>query len=222
MKILLLILAASLVPFAAGAQEGAPRPPRKHPPKERRMPPDDIAAIFSQMDPATRIQLMKEFDKNGDGRLDPKERAEAVESIKEKILDLEQLRLRHAEGVIKKFDKDGDGKLDSKELSAFLEEQRKIFAESRGGRGRGARNLPADILAKYDKDGDGKLGPAERRQMYQDMMSKRNALIKKYDKDGDGKLSDAEKDQLINDPEVRNMMKRMIGNTPPPPPPGDR
>ena len=48
---------------------------------------------------------------------------------------------------------------------------------------------------------------------------KREALIKKYDADGDGKLNDAEKTKLIQDPEVQEMMKRMIGNPPPPPPP---
>ena len=32
-------------------------------------------------------------------------------------------------------------------------------------------------------------------------------------------LNDAEKTKLIQDPEVQEMMKRMIGNPPPPPPP---
>lgn len=75
------------------------------------------------------------------------------------------------------------------------------------------------FLAKFDKDGDGKLSREERRAMFDDARKKREALIKKYDADGDGKLNDAEKTKLIQDPEVQEMMKRMIGNPPPPPPP---
>ena len=40
-------------------------------------------------------------------------------------------------------------------------------------------------------------------------------ILAKFDKDGDGKLSDSEKTKLIQDPEVQDMMKRMIGNPPP-------
>ena len=77
----------------------------------------------------------------------------------------------------------------------------------------------AAILKKFDKDGDGKLSREERRAMFDEARKKREALIKKYDADGDGKLNDAEKTKLIQDPEVQEMMKRMIGNPPPPPPP---
>ena len=209
-NIIIMMAAAAALPLASAAQD-APRQNRRS---------DENMAIFSQMDPAMRIQLMREYDKDGDGRLNEEERAEAVKSIKGKMADLQQMRLKHAEGVIKKYDKDGDGKLDAGELSEFLEEQRQMFARSRGQRQ--ARQVPADILAKYDKDGDGKLSRQERQQMHNDMVAKRQALIKKYDKDGDGKLSDAEKEQLIGDPEVRDMMKRMISNPPPPPPGGGR
>jgi len=122
--------------------------------------------------------------------------------------------------VIKKFDVDGDGKLDQTELSAFLDEQRKLFDKQR-------KHIPPrrnfkpskEMLAKFDKNGDGKLDGNERRAMFQHARAKREALIKKYDADGDGKLSDAERNNLIQDPEVQNMMKRMIGNAVPPPPP---
>ncbi len=212
MKNIIIMLAASAaLPLASAAQDA---------PRQNRGSNGENMAIFSQMDPAMRIQLMREYDKDGDGRLNEEERAEAVKSIKEKMVDLQQMRLKHAEGVIKKYDKDGDGKLDANELSEFLEEQRQMFARSRGQRQ--ARPVPADILAKYDKDGDGKLSRQERQQMHSDMVAKRQALIKKYDKDGDGKLNDAEKEQLISDPEIRDMMKRMISNPPPPPPGGGR
>ena len=125
------------------------------------------------LDLKTRIQLMKQFDKDGDGRLNDEERAEAMKALKDKTADLEQMR--------------------------------KKFAQ--------------EIIAKFDKDGDGKLSREERRAMFDEARKKREALIKKYDADGDGKLNDAEKTKLIQDPEVQEMMKRMIGNPPPPPPP---
>ncbi len=51
--------------------------------------------------------------------------------------------------------------------------------------------------------------------MFEEARKKREELFKKYDADGDGKLSDSEKTKLIQDPEVQDMMKRMIGNPPP-------
>lgn len=198
------------LPLAAFSQESTPNT-RKN--KESK---SDYIAMFSHMDAATRIQLMKQFDKDGDGRLNPEEREEAMKSLKDKSVDLEQMKLQHAQNVIKKFDKDGDGKLDPTEVSNFLEEQRKMFDNSREGMvRRNNRPVPAEILAKYDKDGDGKLSSEERQAMRKEMVEKRKALVEKYDKNGDGKLDDAEKEQLLNDPEVRNMMKRMMDNPPP-------
>ena len=102
----------------------------------------------------------------------------------------------------------------------FLEEQRRVFDAGRRNFRRGRDFVPPkEILAKFDKDGDGKLSREERRAMFDEARKKREALIKKYDADGDGKLNDAEKTKLIQDPEVQEMMKRMIGNPPPPPPP---
>ena len=174
---------------------------------------------LSKLDAETRIQLMKRFDKNGDGRLDKAERRDAIEAMKGKVADLEDLKQKHIEDIMKKFDKDGDGKLDKSEMAAFLEEQRKMFDEQRRRMGpRRGFTPPKEVLAKYDKDGDGKLSPEERRAMFKDAHEKRAALIKKYDKDGDGTLNDDERNNLIKDPEVQGMMKRMLSRPLPPPP----
>ena len=176
--------------------------------------------IFANMDPATRIQLMKQFDKDGDGRLSKEEREAAVEAMKNKSADLDQLKKNHAKDIIKKFDVDGDGKLDQTELTAFLDEQRKLFDEQRKHMGpRRNFRVNKEMLAKFDKDGDGKLNSEERKAMFQEGKAKRDALLRKYDANGDGKLDDAERTKLIQDPEVQTMMKNMIGNLPPPPPP---
>lgn len=178
---------------------------------------------FSKLDPETRIQLMKRFDKNGDGRLDAEERKAAIEAMKDKVADLEDLRRKHVDDVMKRFDKDGDGKLDKTEMAEFLEEQRKMFNEQRRRIGpRKNFKLPKEVLAKFDKDGDGKLNAEERRSMFEDARQRRANLIKKYDKDGDGVLNDAEREELIKDPEVKDMMKRMLSRPFPPPPPQNR
>lgn len=164
-------------------------------------------------DAAAKIQLLKKFDKDGDGVLNKEEREAARGAINEKKADLQEKRKRHAKDVLKRFDKDGDSKLSEDELTAFLEEQRKMFDKMRSQHQRRMmRNIPKDVLAKYDKDGDGKLNRQERREMFREGAKRRAELVKKYDKDGDGKLSDAERSELIKDPDVQNMMKRMIGD----------
>lgn len=205
-KIVILFLSATLA-VVSSAQE--PNVPKKN--KRADM------SMFSNMDPSTRLQLMKQFDKNGDGRLDAQEREAARKSMKEKKIDLAKLKEKHVENVIKKFDKDGDGKLDSNEVASFLEEQRKMLDERRSAMmRRNNRKPPAEILAKFDKNGDGKLDAEERKAIRKDAMQRRKALFDKYDQDKDGKFSDAEKEQVLNDKGVREMMKRMLDRTPPP------
>ena len=170
---------------------------------------DEIRSAFSKLDVETRIRLMKKFDKDGDGRLSPEERKEAMEAMKGKAADLESLRQKHVEDVMNRFDKDGDGKLDKSELAGFLEEQRKMFDEQRRRMGPPRKfQPPKEILAKYDK----------RRAMFKDARERREKLVKKYDKNGDGILDDSEREALIKDPEVQNMMKRMLSRPLPPPP----
>lgn len=207
MKKTVLIIAAAMSAMPAFAQsESAGKG------AEKAEPAADIAGL----DLRTRIQLMKQFDRDGDGRLSEGERAEAMKALREKTADLAEMRKKFAREIIAKFDKDGDGKLDENELIEFMEEQRKAFESGRQRRGpRREFTPPKEILARFDKDGDGKLSRQERRSMFEEARKKREELFKKYDKDGDGKLSDAEKTRLIQDPEVQNMMKRMIGNPPP-------
>ncbi len=192
----------------------APKPANKEKKK-------NLKSLFADMDVATRIQLMKQFDKDGDGRLNAKERAEAEKAMKDKSADLEQMRQKHAAEIIKKFDLDGDEKLNQKEMSAFLEEQRKIFEKNREKmEGRRGKFKPSkEILAKYDKNGDGKIDKEERAAIRKDMQARRQAFINKYDKDGDGRLNPEEAKAATQDPEVQEMVSRMMGNNPPPPPP---
>lgn len=61
--------------------------------------------------PPSREEIIKKYDKNGDGKLDQDERAAYMKD-------------RQAE-AIKKYDKNGDGKLDEAELQARREDARK-------------------------------------------------------------------------------------------------
>jgi hypothetical protein len=78
-------------------------------------------------------EMLKRFDKDGDGKLDDSERAAAKEAME----------ARKAERM-KKFDSNGDGKLDDEE------------------RENARQTHKAEMMKKFDKNGDGKLDEEER------------------------------------------------------------
>ncbi len=75
---------------------------------------------------ARRAEMLKKYDKNGDGQLDETEKAAAQE---ERRKEREQERL-------KKYDKNGDGKLDETEKEAMREDLKKRAQEA-GARRKG-------------------------------------------------------------------------------------
>lgn len=117
-----MIAAAIGLSGAAHAEEGkGPRPPHK-------LPPEVIA----------------KFDKDGDGKLNDDEKAEARAARGER----EAARKKE---MLEKFDADKDGKLNDDEKAAMREEVKK------------------KILEKFDKDGDGKLNEEERAELRKTM-----------------------------------------------------
>lgn len=68
-------------------------------------------------------EYTKKFDKNGDGKLDEGERAEAMKAYRE-----EQM---------KKYDKDGDGKLSESERQAMREDMQRNRPQRGQGQGQG-------------------------------------------------------------------------------------
>ena len=78
--------------------------------------------------------VLKEFDKDGDGKLNEEEAKAAREAAQKKMLE--------------KYDTDKDGKLSDDERKAMRED----FEAKRKA-----------LLEKYDKDKDGKLSPEERK-----------------------------------------------------------
>lgn len=109
--------------LAASAQDGPQRPNRPNRPQG---PPPP--------------ELVKEFDKDGDGKLSEEERKAMRETMQARMEE------RRKE-MLEKFDTDKDGKLSPEEQEAA----------------RAARH--AEMLKKYDKDGDGKLSDEERAAM---------------------------------------------------------
>lgn len=127
----------------------------------------------------SREDMMKKYDKNGDGQIDGKERA----ALREKLM---KSRGNPAEGrgrgrnnvdraaLIKEFDKDGDGKLDDNERQAAMTAMRGRYkvqgapSRSAGSKGRSEFNRD-EMIKRHDKDGDGKLDEKERSALRKDI-----------------------------------------------------
>lgn len=100
-------------------------------------------------------EIIKKFDKDGDGKLSDEEKTAAREAMagKGRPGGPGAGRPDFAE-IIKKFDKDGDGKLSDEEKAAAR--------EAMAGKGRPGGPSREELMKKFDKDGDGKLSEEER------------------------------------------------------------
>jgi Ca2+-binding EF-hand superfamily protein len=116
-KVTLFALTSLLAGPLAFAQDSNPPPERKGIP----IPPE----------------VVKEFDKDGDGKLNEEERKAARDAREKQMLE--------------KYDADKDGKLSDEERKAAREAMRAEHEKK--------------MLEKYDKDGDGKLSDEERKAM---------------------------------------------------------
>jgi len=89
-------------------------------------------------------EMLKRFDKDGDGKLSEAERQAAREGLK-------QHKGEFRDKLKAKFDKDGDGKLSEEEKMAAKEALKEHGGERR-----------EKLLERFDKDGDGKLSDEEK------------------------------------------------------------
>ena len=92
----------------------------------------------------SREEIIKKFDKDGDGKLNEEEKAE----LRKKMAERSGGGRKLPPFLMKKFDKDGDGKLSDEEKA----EARKAMEARR-----------KEMIGKFDKDGDGKLNEEERK-----------------------------------------------------------
>ncbi len=90
-------------------------------------------------------ELLKKFDKDGDGKLNDAERADLKAAM-------EKRRGAADAKMLERFDTDKDGKMSDEERKAA----RAAMAKER-------KEIHTAMLAKFDKDGDGKLSKDERK-----------------------------------------------------------
>jgi Ca2+-binding EF-hand superfamily protein len=100
-------------------------------------------------------EAMKRFDKNGDGRLDDEERAEALDAMKKKGGEIqEQLR----QFMLRRFDADGNGTFDTAERKTAFDETMKQLEEN----GPMVKNTVLGFVhRRFDANGDGTLDKEE-------------------------------------------------------------
>jgi len=205
--VVLSVVGFCLLVFGQGQQP--PGPPKRI--------PSGIGWAVSQLPE----QLVKKFDKDGDGKLSDEEKMAALKTTFKEFMDkfdankdgklseeelakvkedLNKIMEEHRQRMIKKFDKDGDGKLSDEEKEAMrkaMMERRKEMMEKRRKR---RQEMRKKMLEKFDKDGDGKLNDEERKAMREALRKRRENARKKaeelakvvFDTDKDGKLSEEE------------------------------
>jgi Ca2+-binding EF-hand superfamily protein len=103
-------------------------------------PPDQSAS--SPQSAQRRAQWIARFDKNGDGKLDDQERADAKAAMQQGRSAKAERRHR---AMLKRYDKNGDGKLDEAERTAAFND---LSTRPR-------------FVKRFDRDGDGKLSAEE-------------------------------------------------------------
>ena len=121
-------------------------------------------------------ELVKKFDKDGDGKLSKEEKVTAFKTTLKEFMG--------------KFDANKDGKLSDDELGKVKEEVKRLMEEHR-----------QKMVKEFDKNGDGKLSDEEKKAMREAFGEKREKARKEaeelakavFDTDGDGKLSKDEK-----------------------------
>lgn len=128
-------------------------------------------------------ELVKRYDKNGDGRLDEAEKAAAHAAMRT-TGDGENGRRKM---LLKRYDKNGDGRLDDAERAEA--EKARAMVERNGGGGK----FREQMLKRFDRDGDGRLNEQEQAEAEKF----RAEQVKKFDQDGDGQLNEAEREAAL-------------------------
>jgi len=192
-----------------GQENEPPGPPKKV--------PSDIGWAVSRLPE----ELVKKFDKDGDGKLSEEEKVAAVKTTHKGFMekfdankdgklsyeelakvkeDVKKIMEERKQKMVKEFDKDGDGKWSDEEKEAMkkaMKERRKEMTERRRKR---RQEMRKKMLEKFDKDGDGKLSDEERKAMQEAFRERREKAHKRaeelakvvFDTDKDGKLSKEE------------------------------
>lgn len=145
-------------------------------------------------------ELLKRFDKNGDGRLDDDERADAKDVMMQDNLDRQMARIsaaapgggeRFRTQALEMFDRNKDGRLDDDERA-----EAQKFAEAR----RDPATAGEGLIKRFDRNSDGRLDADERGQAEAFLAEirayganrMRSELLRQFDRNADGKIDDPE------------------------------
>jgi Ca2+-binding EF-hand superfamily protein len=175
---------------------------------ESEMKPTASTGSPMAMRPGRTEELLKRFDKNGDGKIDDDEHAEAHETMLK-----EQSKRTTARGpgaaenfrrrILELFDRNKDGRLDDAERTAA-----RNYADERGLGPDG--ELRQELVDRFDANADGKLDETERGAMRQALQARmaaasggsrgvppiRQEMLRRFDRNANGRLDDAEFTEL--------------------------
>ena len=119
-----------------------------------------------------RQEMLKRYDKNGDGVLDAEEKAAMRAEMQQHrgTTGGAERGSRMHEEMLKRFDKDGDGQLNAEEQA----EADKARQEARQKHEAARAKMHEETLKRYDKNGDGVLDDEEKAAMREDYKKRRN------------------------------------------------
>jgi Ca2+-binding EF-hand superfamily protein len=171
--------AAAVAPAPKPAEVGKPNA------EKEKMAAANSPAPGANPGAAMRAELIRNLDKNGDGKIDEVERADGIYYLSANIEKYPAMKQR--------FDRNNDGKLDDRERIA-LDEGLQQIVSGVGPMGPGMR--------------PGRDGPMPLEAMPPAM---REQAVKRFDKDGDGKLAEAELAAMQSEMTRRRQERERMG-----------
>ena len=164
------------------------------------LPAQEMAAGAGATKGSKRAEeLLKRYDKNGDGKIDDDERADAKEGMMKDQIDRQMARATALPGgleqfrvqALEMFDKNRDGRLDEEERQAAQK-----FVAVRDG---AAINV-TQLAKRFDQNGDGTIDAAEQATIERFIgelralggSQARSELLRMFDRNSDGKIDDEE------------------------------
>lgn len=185
-----------------------------------------------------RVELIRQFDQDGDGVLNETERQAARETAlqgrPQRPAAQTAERSAAAQEFMRRLDKNGDGKIDEAERAAARAELAKRTQLTTGTNAAAATaSRPAidrqAVLKEFDKDGDGQLSDGEREAAMQAMRNRlrstdqrtppnatREDILKRFDTNSDGQIDEAERTAAREAVQRRNANGRYHAEVPAP------
>jgi Ca2+-binding EF-hand superfamily protein len=156
------------------------------------------SAARAQADRPQYQELLKRFDRDGDGRLNEQERQLMRQEV-QKRSSQDNANRPSREEVIKRYDKNGDGRLDAQELAAL----RAQLAKTRDGAGNRPPNQNRregtnnrSLIERFDTNKNGRLDPEEQ-QKAREAMQRRQGNPQQRPPQPENRQSGANREQIL-------------------------